>query len=100
MSREQLASTSMSIDQAVSIKGIGRVNPDCDVGVMDHGRAYPAPLWSIRKDEIELLEIVGHSPFSRRGQTSMLERPAMNQPGLTQNRPAAGCEVGIIVWLR
>jgi hypothetical protein len=101
MTREDLAKTSMNIEQAVRIKGIGSIAEDCDVGVMGpDGIGYPAPLWSISKDEIELLEIMGDSPFSKRGQTSMLSRPAMSQPGLKPNKSAPGCEVHLMVWLR
>jgi hypothetical protein len=96
LTREGMAASSMDLEQAIRMKAIGNINPDCSVAV--GGKSFSVPLWSLQKEDIEFMEILMGSPFSKRGQTSMI---AGSKPISAQVTPQpADCQVTLIAWLR
>jgi hypothetical protein len=98
LTHEAMAATSMDLEQSIRMKAVSNINPDCDVELGGSG-GVSVPLWSLQKEEVEFMEIMLGSPFSKRGQTSMTAGASKPISAQVQKQPA-NCQVSLIAWLR
>jgi hypothetical protein len=93
-SSEDLMNTSRDITQVVAQRAVQRISENCEAIVNGMGTQ---PLWSIDKEEVELLEVYPRMAYSPRGQRSMLSRA---KPIASQQANRSACGAEIYVWLK
>jgi hypothetical protein len=93
---EELASTDLTIEQLIRVKGRTNVRDDCEAHVA--GTEFSLPIYMLNKDDISMLEIMG-APLhaTRSGPTSMngmKDIPNQSRPGPTPDCPS------VTAWMK